>query len=79
MCCKQKKRKKRFLLCLLILIAAFNSPFPAQEKWIPDYNDRDTWQQPEKIMDILGVKPGMIITDVGAGKGYFTFKLALKI
>ena len=64
---------------LSVMTAAFASPAYAQEGWVPDYNNRDEWQQPEKIMDAIGVKPGMIIADVGAGKGYFAFKLAKRV
>ncbi len=42
-----------------------------------DYTSyRDGWQQPKKVMKVIGVKPGMVIGEPGAGKGYFTFKLA---
>ncbi len=41
--------------------------------------DRDTWQQPEKVMNIIGVKKGMTIGEPGAGKGYFTLKLAKRV
>jgi ubiquinone/menaquinone biosynthesis C-methylase UbiE len=41
--------------------------------------DRDSWQQPERVMDVIGVKPGMTIGEVGAGRGYFTFKLARRV
>lgn len=37
---------------------------------------RDRWQQPSKVLKVIGVKPGMIIGEPGAGKGYYTFKLA---
>lgn len=40
---------------------------------------RDTWQQPDKVLEVIGVKPGMVIGEPGAGKGYFTFKLARKV
>jgi arsenite methyltransferase len=40
---------------------------------------RDKWHQPEKVMDLVGVKPGMIIGEVGAGHGYFTFKLSQRV
>lgn len=40
---------------------------------------RDRWQQPERIMDSVRVVPGMIIGEVGAGEGYFTFKLAKRV
>jgi ubiquinone/menaquinone biosynthesis C-methylase UbiE len=40
---------------------------------------RDSWQQPERIMDSIGVKQGMTIGEIGAGRGYFTFKLASRV
>jgi len=42
-------------------------------------NDRETWQPPEQIMDSIEVKPGMIIGEAGAGRGYFTFYLAQRV
>ena len=41
--------------------------------------DRETWQPPEKIMDAVGVKPGMRVGEAGAGKGYFTIPLARRV
>jgi ubiquinone/menaquinone biosynthesis C-methylase UbiE len=40
---------------------------------------RDAWQQPEKIMDSLGIRRGMIVGEAGAGDGYFTFHLAKRV
>lgn len=40
---------------------------------------RDTWQQPEKVLEVIGVKPGMVIGEPGAGRGYYTFRLARKV
>lgn len=37
---------------------------------------RDRIEQPAKVMEVTGVKPGMTIGEVGAGSGYFTFWLA---
>jgi 2-polyprenyl-3-methyl-5-hydroxy-6-metoxy-1,4-benzoquinol methylase len=42
-------------------------------------SDRETWQPPEKIMDAVGVRPGMRIGEAGAGRGYFTFPLARRV
>lgn len=42
-------------------------------------SDRETWQPPEQIMDSIGVKPGMIIGEAGAGRGYFTFPLSKRV
>lgn len=38
--------------------------------------DRYTWQYPEKVIEVLKLKPGMRVADLGAGTGYFTFRLA---
>jgi ubiquinone/menaquinone biosynthesis C-methylase UbiE len=38
--------------------------------------NRDQWQQPDKVIAALQIRPGDQIADLGAGGGYFTFKLA---
>jgi arsenite methyltransferase len=38
--------------------------------------DRDEWQQPERVIESLGIEPGQRIADLGSGGGYFTFRLA---
>src|SRR5262250_625598 len=40
---------------------------------------RDAWQQPDRVMDALGIKPGSVVGDIGAGGGYFTFHLAQRV
>lgn len=42
-------------------------------------SDRETWQPPRQIMDSVGVRPGMVIGEVGAGRGHFTFHLAERV
>jgi SAM-dependent methyltransferase len=37
---------------------------------------RDAWQKPDALLAALGVKPGEVACDVGAGPGYFTLRLA---
>lgn len=37
---------------------------------------RDVYQKPLEVIHALGLKPGEIIADIGAGSGYFTFHLA---
>ncbi|MDG2304893.1 MAG: methyltransferase domain-containing protein [Candidatus Binatia bacterium] len=38
--------------------------------------DRDGWQHPERVMEVLEIQPGDQVADLGAGSGYFTFDLA---
>jgi ubiquinone/menaquinone biosynthesis C-methylase UbiE len=38
--------------------------------------DREQWQEPDRVMADLGLLPGMKVADVGCGSGYFTFRLA---
>lgn len=44
-----------------------------------EYQHRDSYQKPDKVLEVIGVKPGMVIGEPGAGKGYFTLKLARKV
>lgn len=37
---------------------------------------RDRWQQPERVVESLRIRPGDHVVDLGAGGGYFTFRLA---
>jgi ubiquinone/menaquinone biosynthesis C-methylase UbiE len=37
---------------------------------------RDRWQKRRQVLGALGVRPGSVVADVGAGPGYFTVALA---
>ena len=38
--------------------------------------DRDSWQQPDKVLTALNLHSGQMVADLGSGGGYFTFRLA---
>ncbi|HUK41491.1 MAG TPA: methyltransferase domain-containing protein [Candidatus Acidoferrales bacterium] len=40
---------------------------------------RDVYQKPHEVIAALGLKPGEVVADVGAGSGYFTFRLAHQV
>lgn len=42
-------------------------------------SQRDREHQPERVMDAVGLQPGMVVGEVGAGHGYFTFWLARRV
>lgn len=39
---------------------------------------RDEWQKPDQVIALLGDINGKTVVDIGAGTGYFTFRLAQK-
>jgi ubiquinone/menaquinone biosynthesis C-methylase UbiE len=47
-----------------------------EESWEKTSNKR---HPPEKVMDMLGIKPGLIIGEIGAGRGRFTVHLARRV
>jgi ubiquinone/menaquinone biosynthesis C-methylase UbiE len=65
-------------VCLTLLIAAASiivmTPAPCFGQMA-----RESWQPPEKILDAIGVRPGMRVGEAGAGQGYFTFPLARRV
>lgn len=55
--------------------------FSDAEKWIEKFEDpaRDEWQKPDLVVDMLQLRPGMNVADIGAASGYFTRRMAKKI
>lgn len=43
---------------------------------VPAADDREQWQQPDRVMQDLGLKAEARVADIGCGGGYFTFRLA---
>lgn len=41
--------------------------------------DRKSWQDPERILDDIGVAPGSTAVDLACGPGFFTIPLAQKV
>jgi len=37
---------------------------------------RDAWQKPDRVVRALGIVPGSVVGEIGAGPGYFTGRLA---
>lgn len=40
---------------------------------------RDRAGEAEKVMDLLGIEPGMTVADIGAGNGYYTVRLSQRV
>jgi ubiquinone/menaquinone biosynthesis C-methylase UbiE len=41
--------------------------------------DRKTWQNPEKILELIELKPDYVVADLGCGSGFFTVPLSRKV
>jgi ubiquinone/menaquinone biosynthesis C-methylase UbiE len=67
-------RSRPWIALLAILLVSFTVATAFAQG-----SDRNSWQQPEAIMDSLGIGPGMIVGEAGAGDGYFTFHLAKRV
>ena len=44
-----------------------------------DEQSRDRAGEAERVMNLLGVKPGLDVADIGAGSGYYTVRLARRV
>ena len=53
--------------------------FPPQDLGLLEAPDRDMWQKPDQIMDALAIADGSVVSDIGAGAGWFTIRLARRV
>jgi ubiquinone/menaquinone biosynthesis C-methylase UbiE len=71
--------RKLFLITLIVSgLFIFISQVKGQEQ--DAYEKRlNQLQPPDKVMDAMGVKPGMFIGEVGAGNGRYAVKMAERV
>lgn len=52
--------------------------FKDAERWSEmfDSEERDAWQKPHEVMQLMSIEPGMVVADIGAGTGYFVKHLS---
>jgi len=80
--------RSRTLTTLAVLLGCSLAPAWAQEdhahhrRSTADYIERledpgrDAWQQPERVVEALGLRAGQVVAEIGSGSGYFTLRLA---
>ena len=71
------------LVYLILVISVMNYPaLISQENKVP-VEPGESWlnsqHQPEKLMDAIGLKEGMTIADIGAGRGRMTVFFSLRV
>jgi SAM-dependent methyltransferase len=44
-----------------------------------EYPDRDKKLHVNRVMDLLGITPGKVVADIGAGSGWFTVRAAARV
>lgn len=75
------------LLCAIGAVDAGPARFPAVDRPVapiisPAYSteeERDRHGEAERVMNRLGLAPGMRVADIGAGDGYYTVRLAKRL
>ncbi|MGA8727928.1 MAG: methyltransferase domain-containing protein [Terracidiphilus sp.] len=51
---------------------------PGGIEWL-DRREREEEEHPAQVLEALDLRPGEIVADLGAGSGYFTFRMAPKV
>ena len=71
---------KGFCISILLVAVFMATLLTGQQQSVEEW-EKQTFerQPPEKVMDAAGIKPGMVIGEVGAGRGRFTMHLARRV
>jgi len=62
-------------ITIFLILFSINTSCQDPDAWEARQNDR---QPPDKVMDAIGVKPGMVIAEVGAGRGRYVVHMAAR-
>ena len=65
-----------YRLLTVTLLLTFSASCGDIKRSLYEGFQRDGWQQAERVILALGIRSGEHIADLGAGGGYFTFRLA---
>jgi arsenite methyltransferase len=66
----------RFTLLFLLLLPLVSGCTAEMKARAYAGGDRDDWQQPDRVIEELGISAGQSVADIGSGGGYFTFRLS---
>lgn len=68
--------KKANLLLIVACAAALGGCGDLKRFAYTGFGHRDRWQHPQEVIEALAIPEGARVADLGAGGGYFTFRLA---
>jgi predicted methyltransferase len=74
----EAKMRRLSVITLVLILLPAAATFAAQ-RWQEDWEERDRWQRPADVMDALGLRAGSSAADIGAGNGYFSFRMAERV
>ena len=69
-------KPKKFILIGLFLSVTFLVKCQNPDAWEERHNRK---QPPDKVMDAIGVKSGMVVGEVGAGRGRYVVHMAKRV
>lgn len=73
------KTPNRSFLAVLAAVGCAFAGFAQDRRSESEWARRDSWQRPGDVMDALRLGPGSVVADIGAGRGYFTVRLAERV
>jgi ubiquinone/menaquinone biosynthesis C-methylase UbiE len=80
MCCKRFALLVAILAFLFSLLASQDTQ-KYEDVLVENRNEArlNRLQPPDQVMDAIGVKPGMTVAEIGAGKGRYVVQLAVRV
>lgn len=76
--------KKNVILFVLFVVASFTLSLCQEPEGVltPESANEarlNRLQPPEQVMDAIGIKPGMVVAEIGAGRGRYVVQLAVRV
>ena len=75
------KKASPIVVAALLLTLGFLGPLGCGsiKRFFWEPADRDEWQQPDRVVEMLKLSEGDQVADLGSGGGYFTYRLAAAV
>ncbi|MDH3684626.1 MAG: class I SAM-dependent methyltransferase [Myxococcales bacterium] len=69
-------KKSVSLVAALVIVSVLLGGCARFRRWSYESGNRDAWQQPARVIEVLEIPSGRRLADLGSGGGYFSFRLA---